>query len=493
MFSPEILSSLDTRLLKITEGMSFMIPEILIVCWIFVSLFAELFLHGKSEKFATSWRYFIAQIGIVLAFVLSIQRMDLGITGYASFQLFAINSGSNAMNTLILFFACLILLLNQIQQKKYQLEENIGYFSILGGALLTCMSSNWLTIYLSIEWMSLGTYLLVGVRKDIHASKAAIPYVLFGIATSAVLLYGISLVYGITGTLSIGDASFTRGISESDPFLVGTALSMIGAGFLFKMSWVPFHPWSPDVLETLPASWMVWISTAPKMAVAWLGIRILHIVPISLTESISLLAILTLLLGNLGALRQNNTKRLLAYSSIAHGGFMAMAWIFPMQEATSVLLFYSLLYGLSTILVFFALDEKEYAIIQENDLWRWEGKSKARPIWSLFVLIGFVALIGLPPAGTFIAKVTYFSLIWRKYQESGLDVVFVLLCVAVFSTAISIFYYLKIPFQIYFKKSGQNNDTEEPEKWTHLWHYALLSVLIILSLLFPNVFWNIWK
>jgi len=493
MYAPEFLASFDSKLHQITDGFQLMIPELLICFWIFICLFAELFLHGKSEKFATSWRYFVAQIGILLAFVLSIQRMGLGVSGWASFRLFVINSGSNAMNTLVLFFAFLILLINQIQQKRFQLEEKIGFFSILCGALLTSISAHWLSIYLSIELMSLGTYLIVGVRKDSEGSRASIPYVLFGLTTSAILLYGISLIYGLTGTLSLSDASFTRGLSEADPLLVATALSLVGAGFLFKMSWVPFQPWSPDVLETLPASWMVWISTAPKMAISFLGLRLIHVIPVSMIEAISLLAILTLLVGNFGALRQTNTKRLLAYSSIAQGGFMAIAWIFPIGEATQALLFYALIYGLSTILVFYALDEKEQKIYQKDDMSRWDGLSQHRPIWSLFVLIGFVSLVGLPPAGTFLAKLTYFTLLWQNYQDSGLSLVMILLLVSVFSTAVSLFYYLKIPYQIYFKKSAENLNNSIKENWSELWPYAFLSGIIILILIIPNLFLDILK
>lgn len=493
MYSTEYLASFDSKLHQITDGFQWMIPELLICFWIFICLFAELFLHGKSEKFATSWRYFVAQIGILLAFVLAVQRIDLGLSGWASFRLFAINSGSNAMNALILFFAFLILFINQIQQKRFQLEEKIGFFSILSGALFTSISAHWLSIYLSIELMSLGTYLIVGIRKDSEGTRASIPYVLFGLATSAILLYGISLIYGLTGTLSLSDSAFTRGLSEADPLVAATALSLVGAGFLFKMSWVPFQPWSPDVLETLPASWMVWISTAPKIAIAFLGLRLIHVIPVSMIEVISLLAILTLLVGNFGALRQTNTKRMLAYSSIAHGGFMAMAWIFPIAEATQALLFYALIYGLSTILVFYALDEKEEKLYQEKDMDRWDGLSQSRPIWSFFVLIGFVSLVGLPPAGTFLAKLTYFTLIWQKYQESGLTLVMILLLVSVFSTAVSIFYYLKIPYQIYFKKSEEKHQISNKENWSELWLYAFLSGIIILILILPNMFLDIWK
>jgi NADH-quinone oxidoreductase subunit N len=105
---------------------------------------------------------------------------------------------------------------------------------------------------------------------------------------------------------------------------------------------------------------MSWISTAPKIAAAWLGIRLMHLIPTEMGEVVAILAILTLLVGHLGALGQKNTKRLLAYSSIAHGGFMAMAWLFPAEEGTKALVFYGLTYGLSTMLVFYLVDDETY-------------------------------------------------------------------------------------------------------------------------------------
>jgi len=200
--------------------------------------------------------------------------------------------------------------------------------------------------------MSLGTYLLVGLRKDREGIRAALPYILFGMGTSAMLLYGLSIIYGLTGSMMILDPAFSRGLATADTYLAGTALALVGAGILFKMSWVPFHPWSPDVLESLQAGWMSWLSTAPKIAVAWLGIRWVHFIPVSMDAIIAILAILTLLVGNLGALNQNNAKRLVSYSSIAHGGFLALAWLMPAEQGVDNLLFYSLVYSLSTLLVF---------------------------------------------------------------------------------------------------------------------------------------------
>ncbi|MHA8101529.1 NADH-quinone oxidoreductase subunit N [Aquirufa nivalisilvae] len=493
MFSPEILQSLPQKLDGISQGLSLMIPELLLCIWILVGIFAELFLYGRSTKFSTSWRYFITQIGLLLAFVLAIQRMTTSMTGFASFSLFWINSGSNSINALLLFLAIVLILVNQAQQKSFQFEEKMGFLSILGGALLVSISSHWLSIFLSIEWMSLGTYLLVGIRKDAEGSRAILPYVLFGLASTALLLYGISFVYGITGTMHITNPAFSRGLSTADPYLVGLALTLIASSLLFKLAWAPFHPWSPDVIESLPASWMTWISTAPKIAVTFLGIRLLHFIPISLEVPIAFLAILTLLVGNLGALGQRNSKRLLAYSGIAHGGFMAMAWLFPSQQATEVLLFYSLIYGLSSLLVFYLIDEAPSGPYKSQDLGNWSGLAKSRPLASLFLLIGMVALAGLPPAGSFIAKVTYFSFLWEKYQNSSQILTLVLLVTAILTTALGIFYYLKIPYQIYFKKNTQEEGVVIWNENGNMWVYAVLVVFILGSFLAPTAIWDFLK
>jgi NADH-quinone oxidoreductase subunit N len=243
-------------------------------------------------------------------------------------------------------------------------------------------------------------------------------------------------------------------------------------------------------MESLPAGWMSWISTAPKIAVAWLGIRLVHFIPVPMQAVIAILAILTLLVGNLGALNQTNAKRLMAYSSIAHGGFLAMAWLIPSEQGVDSLLFYSLVYSMSTLLVFYILDEVESTAYEINDMGVWAGFGQAYPVRAFMLFLGFIALIGLPPAGTFIAKVNYFSQLWEKYQITQANPILVLLIIAVLMTAMSIYYYLRIPFQMYFKKG----DVVHPaDSMKNNWIYFVLSGIIIAFMLFPTVIFNIWK
>lgn len=490
MIAEGLIQALPTQLQGILQGYHHILPELVIAAWILVSIIGDLFLAGGSEKSTRAWRYLLSQGGLILGLILAYQRMKHGTEGFVSFHMLWVNPGANAINCLILAIGFIIISINQFQQKSFSFEEKIGFFSILLGSLLTSLSIHFLSIFLSIELMSLGTYLLVGLRKDQEGVRAALPYVLFGMGTSAMLLYGLSLIYGLTGTMLILDPAFSRGLSTADPYLAGMALALMGSGILFKMSWVPFHPWSPDVLESLPAAWMSWISTAPKIAIAWLGIRFVHFVPVNMQDVIAVLAILTLLVGNLGALSQTNAKRLVAYSSIAHGGFMAMAWLMPAEQGVDNLLFYGLVYSISTILVFYILDEVASASYQANDQGHWAGFGQAYPARALTLFIGFIALIGLPPAGTFLAKINYFSQLWEKYQMTQQNLILALLLVAVIMTAVSIYYYLRIPFHMYFKKG----DTIHPaDSLKNNWIYFILAGGIIACMLFPTLIFNIWK
>jgi NADH-quinone oxidoreductase subunit N len=480
------ITQLAERIQSITAGLHLAIPELIVAGTILFSLLIELFLHGKTEKFSTSWRYFTCQIPLLLALSLSFQRNELGLNGLFASGLFEANVGSNAINTLILGIGFLLILMNQIHKKSLTFEELTGFLSILLGALLSSMSSNALSLFLSIEFMSMGTYVLVSLRKE--SSRASLPYVLFGLGSSALFIYGISLLYGLTGTLDFTSVDFSRGISVADSYLRGFALGLFAVGLLFKMSWAPFHPWNPDVMEQLPAPWMTWISTAPKLAIAFVGVRLLPALPVSFANELAVLAVLTLLVGNLGALGQNKTKRLLAYSSIAHGGFLAMAWFFQPIQALDAILFYGFLYSIASMLVFYLVDEA-----LASDVHAFAGLGSEKPLPAFFLLTGLIALVGLPPAGTFIAKMTYFSLLWSNYEITTSIGLLILLIVAILVSAISLFYYLKIPFQLYFKKSKQISDLWKELTSLEIYSYGFLTAILIASLLFPAVFTNLWK
>jgi NADH-quinone oxidoreductase subunit N len=224
-----------------------------------------------------------------------------------------------------------------------------------------------------------------------------------------------------------------------------------------------------------------------------MGIKLIHYIPLSMVSSISFLAIATLIVGNLAAMGQKNSKRLLAYSSIAHGGFMAMVWLFPADQALKAVLFYGFLYGLSTYLVFYQVDEVTGDSIRSDDMNTWAGYAQRNPLRAATLLVGLIAMIGLPPAGTFLAKVTYFSQLWEKYQNGQQTSVLALLIVALLVTAISVFYYLRIPYHIYLKKGESRQDLPVAKLSGMDWGYMLLAILLIGALIHPNLFFELLK
>jgi NADH-quinone oxidoreductase subunit N len=212
-----------------------------------------------------------------------------------------------------------------------------------------------------------------------------------------------------------------------------------------------------------------------------------------MVSAISILALATLLVGNLAAMGQKNSKRLLAYSSIAHGGFMAMVWLFPADQALKALLFYGFLYGISTYLVFYQVDEVTGDSIQSDDMNRWTGYAQQNPLRAATLLLGLIGLIGLPPAGTFLAKVSYFTQLWEKYQNGQQPIVLVLLVIALILTAVSVFYYLRIPYFIYLKKGENDLQVSRTKLSGSDWGYVMLAILLIGALINPDLFFELLK
>ena len=170
---------------------------------------------------------------------------------------------------------------------------------------------------------------------------------------------------------------------------------------------------------------------------------------------------------------------------------MAMVWLFPADQALKALLFYGFLYGLSTYLVFYQVDEVTGDSIESDDMLAWTGYAQQQPLRSATLVVGLIALIGLPPAGTFLAKVTYFSQLWEKYQSGQQTSVLALLLVAIIVTLISVYYYLRIPYFIYLKKR-EHVDGLLADKFSGKdWGYFLLAILVIGALITPNLFFEL--
>lgn len=475
--------SLQNSISDMFQGMRFFIPEILILVWVLVLVGFEIFIARMQEKIQFSLRFFIGYLGLIFGMIFAFQRGGMNYFGPVGAHLFFLDGHYNSFAFLILILGFLLLFTTHFIKEKIYFEEMMAFWAIIMGALYTGASAHWLTALLSIETMTLGTYGLISFNKTRISYRAGLPYLFLGLTVTAVFIYGISLIYGISGTLEFMGNEFSRGIAMNESLgIIG--LAMVSIALLFKMAIAPMHPWVPEVIESLPAQWMVLLSTIPKLAIAFLGLRILKELPIAHGEIVAILCLITLLIGNFGALRQKNTKRLLAYSSIAHGGFMAMIWINPSAEAYSLVLFYGLIYFLGSLITFFLLD-RDQAEYRAKDLQDYAGLGLENTVFGILVIIGIIGLIGFPPAPSLWVKIGYFGFIWDYFNETQNIIYLVLFITSLILTVISLFYYLKIPFQLFLKK-GDGKFNYLIVKGKNQVFLGILCILFLLLFFFPN-------
>lgn len=334
--------------------------------------------------------------------------------------------------------------------------------SLLLGAMLMSMTTNFLLIYLSIELVSISSYLLTNLSFNRKSGEAGLKYLLFGAVASAVMLFGMSLLYGFTGTLNFASPAFQLGLLslniEAVPLMLAGFMTL--AGFLFKLSAVPFHIWAPDVYEGAPVPVAALFSVVPKLAGLCLLIRFLQFFQESSILFVSLhfdwqlvlaiLAGLSMFIGNLAAVWQDNAKRMLAYSSIAHTGFLMAGVLTYSTFGIRSVLFYAAIYLLMNFAAFLIVKMLR-AYTGEESIKAFSGHGRRLPYVGAALVLVMISLTGLPPTAGFTAKLLVFSALWDAYQQGGNDVLGYLLLAGVFNTIIALFYYLKIPYFMYFR------------------------------------------
>src|SRR5690606_5849345 len=265
---------------------------------------------------------------------------------------------------------------------------------------------------------------LVGYfSKNKQQSEAAMKYVLFGSLCAAVMLYGLSLIYGLTGNLDFQAQSHLQGLMSAPEPVIIIALLFVFVGMGFKLSFVPFHIWSPDVYQGAPTAITAFLSTLPKIGAIILFSRLYQAWSSSLFYFseltfwfIAIVAIASMLAGNLAALRQHDAKRLMAYSSIGHTGFLLMA-VLAYQHSFASLLFYLIAYVLMNFAAFIFIDR----IVQQtlsSDIRSYAGLGKKMPLLFTAFTVTAISLIGIPPTMGFFGKLLVFTQVFDIYQLS---------------------------------------------------------------------------
>jgi len=368
---------------------------------------------------------------------------------------------SYVVDHLSLFFICiftvssaLAILLSADYNEREGIRAGEYYALILFctvGMILLASSTDMIMIFLGIEIVSICLYVLAGIRRNDHKSnEAALKYFLLGAFATGFLLYGMTLVYGSTGSTNLFKiADFVQHPSaQSNPLLLmGLVLLIIGFGF--KVASVPFHMWAPDVYQGAPTPVTAFMAVGPKAAAFAAFFRVFAEAFPKMSPSwellLSIIAVLSMFVGNLGAIMQTNIKRMLAFSSISHAGYILMAVIAKSSLASSSLLFYMLSYAFMTFGAFgivIILGRKG----EENlEISNYSGLAYKHPVIAISMTIFLLSLGGLPPFAGFVAKFYLFS---AAVQEGLITLVII----AVLNSAISLYYYLKVIVFMYMKE-----------------------------------------
>lgn len=379
------------------------------------------------------------------------------------------------------------------EHKKKSSDLYTVLLAIMVGMYFMSMSSHWLMLYLTIEMVSVGSYILVGyLRHDTFRTESSIKYVLFGATCSAVMLYGLSLLYGLTGSLDFTSPEHIAGLVEAHPFVATVAIILVFVGIGFKLSFVPFHFWVPDVYQGAPTPVTAFLSTAPKAAAVALLARLVHAWPAdlglfsqSMYNLLLLTTVATLLFGNLAALRQQNIKRLMAYSSIGHTGFLMMAVLAYAGQNQQVLLFYLTIYVIMNMAVFMLVDyiENRTGAIELSD---YAGLGQHYPVVGVCFVIILISLTGIPPTAGFIGKLLVFSAVFDQWSISGHSGLLIALIAGALTTVISLFYYFKVPLYAFLRKSEQRPILRSTPQGI-VWVVVIITTLLLVLGIFPTL------
>ena len=358
-------------------------------------------------------------------------------------------------------------------------DDNQGEFFALvcfgsAGMLFMTTATELLLVFIGLEISSISTYIMAGLRKrDAKGPEAALKYFLLGSFATAFLLYGVALIFGATGTTSIPVIAALLPQSQTLVFaLVGLAMILIGLGF--KVSAVPFQLWTPDVYEGAPPAIVGLMSTAPKAAAFAVLLRILYnAFPAYHTDWVPLIwimAALSMTIGNLGALRQQNVKRMLAYSSIAHAGYILVAFTALSPDGIAAASFYTASYAMMNVGVFAVISHVAGREDRLNSIADYRGLAHRSPLLGAMLAFFLVSLIGIPFTGGFFGKFYVFA----SAMHSGLVWLAIL---GLFNSGVAAFYYLRLLATAYSKP----NETSSAEPLARVKIPLLLALLLTVA------------
>jgi NADH-quinone oxidoreductase subunit N len=438
--------------------------EIFLLVMAIIVLMADLF-AGARRRWVT---YALTQAAVVGSAVLTVMIAKTlgGVTGFTFGNMFVGDVMASALKVAVYIAvsACLVYSRRYLEERGLWSGE---YFALTLFALLGMMvmisANHLLSLYLGLELLSLSLYALIALNRDSAAStEAAMKYFVLGAMASGLLLYGMSMIYGATGTLELTELAARISRGGSPPIVLIFGLVFLVAGLAFKVGVVPFHMWIPDVYHGAPNAMTIFVGSAPKIAAFGMTMRLLVdgllALAIDWQQMLMILAVLSLALGNLAAIAQTNIKRMLAYSTISHMGFMLLALLsgvinrnlLSAGEAYGAAMFYVVAYVLMALGAFGVVLLLSRAGFEADKLSDFKGLNQRSPWYAFMMLIVMFSLAGIPPTVGFYAKLA----VLQSVLAAGHVWLAVL---AVIFSLIGAFYYLRVVKLMYFDAPEDSN------------------------------------
>ena len=472
---------MDLETLKSFEW-GLMAPEFIILIATVLLTLLDLFLPKKFDRRILGWIAF-ASILVAIAALGALLGEEVGSILLDTFRL---DTFAKAFKLLLLVGAALVLLLAIDYQPKEGLNEYRGEFYYLFltgllGAMIMSSSGDLITLFVGLELLSISSYILAGLRKkNLKSNESAMKYVINGSISTAITLFGMSYLYGITGSTNL-KAMAEMLMNLTDPqytYLLGLSFFMIFIGLSFKLASVPFHMWAPDVYEGAPTPVTAFLSVVSKIAGFVIMIRVMvsifsaiptenGTIPMlfSLQDFIAFLAAVTMIVGNVVALRQRNIKRLFAYSSIAHAGYLLVAFTAMSYVMFDSIWFYMVAYVFMNLGAF-AVIQLITAKTGSEEIDHFAGLYRRSPILAVTMAVFILSLAGIPGTAGFIGKLNIFLGALMVSPSH-----YVLASIMIATTVVSYFYYFGIMTQMFFRPAAVEGKVKVPA--------ATLAVLII--------------
>lgn len=481
--------SINAIISTVSQSFGYFLPETaLIATFIIAILFDIIFKKFKNITAYTTLA------GFVITGVLLLVQPNCHSTSIFS-KMLAIDTFGEFFKVIILLTSIIVVLMSLLSKELYAESRKVGeyYTLIIGmtiGMFMMSSATNLIMIYLALETMSISSYVLAGYTKEIkRASEASLKYVIYGATSSAIMIYGMSLLFGLTGSLNLDEINIAiqSGVDLA-PLLIGGL--MIIVGIAYKISAVPFHFWTPDVYEGAPVTITALLSVASKAAGFAVLIRFFRLTlanssvvndaswsvltSIDWKIIIAILSVLSMTVGNLVALWQSNIKRMLAYSSISHAGFMLMGVVVMNDIGVSAVLTYFFVYMIMNlgafIVVMFIADKAG-----TEDIEGYNGMGYRTPFLAVALTIFLVSLAGLPPTAGFIGKFYVFAAVLKSNYVW-------LAVVGIINSVIGLFYYAKV-FRNMFLRTSENEDK---------FSASLPGLLLVIATVVPTLIFGIW-